>query len=94
MSELYVVVGRTGEYSDKRQWSVGASTDRSTADGMVQKLNDIARRFKALMDKDNVTDDFEEADLLKALREAGDKACENIDYTGVKYKCEAVPMLP
>jgi hypothetical protein len=92
MTQLYVVEGRTGEYADKQQWIVGATPDQSVADALVEKLNNVARRFDAFMGECDERRDMCTPALMDALREAGDKSCE-VDYTGVEYRRRDAPAL-
>jgi hypothetical protein len=92
MTQLYVVEGRTGEYADKQQWLVGATADQSVADALVEKLNNVARRFNARMGECDERLGLRTPALIDALREAGDKSCD-VDYTGVEYRRLDVPAL-
>ncbi|KWU26375.1 hypothetical protein [Burkholderia cenocepacia] len=94
MSTIHVVLGRTGEYADRHEWHVGASTDETVAQATAEQLNDTARRFNALMgecEESNALSD--DAALRNALGEAGDRLCGVIDYTGVRYRCVTVPLM-
>jgi hypothetical protein len=63
------------------------------ADALVDKLNNTARRFNALMGECDERLNIRTPALIEALREAGDETCD-VDYTGVQYKRLDVPALP
>jgi hypothetical protein len=43
MSTIYVVLGQTGEYSDRREWLVKAVTTENKAKELVLELSDAVR---------------------------------------------------
>ncbi len=45
---IYVIFGSAGEYSDRREWSVIACTDKTTANALVFDLTKEGNRIRAL----------------------------------------------
>lgn len=77
--EIYVVMGTTGEYSDRSEWSVKAFSDEKKAKKFVREASKIAESIHAAA---------EYADNKWLFRrEAKSPLDENfdIDYTGTSY---------
>ena len=43
VSEVYIVIGASGEHSDHREWPVAAYTDKSKAEAHVEKASEAYR---------------------------------------------------
>jgi hypothetical protein len=80
---LYVVMGTTGEYSDRREWPVCAYEDETTAQKHVQHATDAAQRLMAsVASYYDVTDAMRQANIYDTHVE--------FDYTGTRYFLYAV----
>jgi hypothetical protein len=78
MTQIYIVRGTTGEYSDRSEWLVAAYTDEVTAQEHVILAQKRANEIKVAQDN---TDYFTEFDKTNIYDPNGD-----IDnYTGTRY---------
>jgi len=75
--QIYVVMGWSGEYSDRREWPVRAYTDESKAKAQVMLLDAMARDLQATKGQ---YPSFTEEER-KALPDPDIQ----FDYTGTRY---------
>lgn len=91
---VFVLVGATGEYSDRSDWYVAAYLDKAQAERHQRQLEEyVSRAGVAMNEKSNLRLDYEERDAFLARPET--KAIDpqmRIDYTGVAYFLVAVPL--
>jgi hypothetical protein len=78
--KIYVVVGRTGEYSDRSEWPVCWRESLADADAFVAKLEAEAVAFKKWEDEN--PGEYMDADRRKSAMTDPMFAC---DYTGTTY---------
>lgn len=82
---IYVIIGSTGEYSDRDEWLVRGFSTEEKASQFTQRANDMSKEIEREMvrqgtywyDKDKIG----ERPLDPNFR---------IDYTGTEYHCEKV----
>jgi len=84
MKKIWIVEGRTGEYSDRSEWQVCAFYDENKAKEFVEELSDLARLTYVAAGGD-AHEDTEEFKALQAL-----DAKAGMDYTGTSYRAYAV----
>ena len=82
-SEAYIVVGCTGEYSDRTEWLVRGFYDAGEAENFVYKVSRKAREWESTRKSefDNPPAGF--TDLDPNMR---------MDYMGTNYRVETVEM--
>ena len=82
--KLYLVIGHTGEYSDRQQWVVCAYLDENKAKHHAEKAGEYARiEFEKLESKyrgDLIPENPWDAKMM-------------IDYTGTSYKLETTELI-
>ncbi len=83
MKTVFLVVGRTGEYSETSEWVVCAYAEKETA----QQHADLAN--KAAEGSENM--DWDEQEKLES-EFIYDRGIE-CNYTGTTYKVQEVPMV-
>ncbi len=83
MHTLYIVRGRTGEYSDRHEWAVKAFCHESDARALVEKASGRARELELLME-----------DLYNRDVEGKNEYDPHMhmDYTGTYYDIEVVEL--
>jgi uncharacterized membrane protein YebE (DUF533 family) len=86
-ASVHLVVGSTGEYSDHSQWNVAAYTTREQAEEHVRRLNEMVAATKA----DGGMDWDGRGAVAERVRKTLDPDCD-IDYTGVEYEIQEVPL--
>lgn len=83
---IWVIVGVTGEWSDRRQWTAGYCYTEQHARMIVRMYSALAREIDAY--------DFEDDDdARQAAMDAHPDPHFDIDYTGTRYHFEAVNMI-
>lgn len=91
---VYVVMGMTGEYSDRNEWPVVAFMDKAAAEARVTALDAWLREHRMHYD-DNVRVPFE---MRYADNDDGTRPRTpldpnfGVDYTGTKYFIHEVPL--
>lgn len=76
---IYVVMGETGEYSDRREWPVCAFSVEEDAQGLVKELKEKLLELKLSSEQeDNI--DKSNAKLMEEYDPGFD-----ISYTGSRY---------
>lgn len=89
MKTVYVVMGSTGEYSDRREWAVRAFLSKDDAERLVRDGDDWART-------NGVSPNHMSGDHVYYEREEVAKSCPlgacDIDYTGVSWYVMDVPL--
>lgn len=81
-SQIHVVMGSTGEYSDHQEWSVAAYFSKSKAEEHVVKASARARELIA------------EKGEFGSFKGGNEFDAEmQVDYTGVNYYVMTVPIL-
>ena len=85
MSEIFVVQGSTGEYSDHREWLIKAFVKELAAQDFVEKVSARAREITQAEETARDARDYSFYDRKdpKFVNEL-DKDMQ-IDYTGVEY---------
>lgn len=85
MTQVYVLLGQTGEYSDRSEWVVRAYTNKDDADADAMAMNAIgAEGVDALYGRDREA-------VIERLRMHDTQA--DMDYTGTSYFVAAVPLV-
>jgi len=90
MDKVYVVIGTTGEYSDRNEWPVCAYLSEKDAQARVGELENLLRLHGANSDAPGLI--YERRDQLKKIFESIDPDFE-IDYTGTRYYYYPVPLI-
>lgn len=83
MGPVYVIVGTTGEYSDRSEWVVGYVTSEAVAKEFVERASALARELYAAW----TAGDSDE--LGKHPMDPG----FSCDYTGTNYSYAVAPLL-
>ncbi len=86
---IFVVMGSTGEYSDRQDWPVLAFVDEQAAQSHVLKLDAWLREHRAHMD-DDIRVDYRRRHELQNP----DDPLMLVDYTGTRYSVMSVRMAP
>ncbi len=87
-----LVIGTTGEYSDRREWVVKAYADSYEASMLRFRLESIVKYH---LGPD--MDDFDEFDEVSEMLILDLKALDpgvGVDYNGVRYRTVEVPFVP
>lgn len=87
MKTIYVIVGRTGEYSDRVEWMVEAW---STKEKAVERIKFLEEKLLELGAKDERTP-YEERDKIEEIMNQYDPSFR-LDYTGTSYYLDAVDL--
>ena len=87
MSDIYVVMGRTGEYSDRSEWGVVAFKNEEAAKQHVEKATHRAKELEA-------TKPSQWEDLQAHLKKNEFDPNMELDYTGTSYYYMAVELRP
>ena len=87
MHSVYVVIGTTGEYSDRSEWLVQAFEDSFAASMLVFRLEAIYKYHADKPDYDRDEDSHEQ--MLIDLHKLDPLA--SVDYTGLRYSVTEVP---
>lgn len=88
---IWIVEGRTGEYSDHREWIVCGFRDESKAKALVEELTGLCGSVQQFIKSDENESkpdsvyywDFDECEAGKIWKKADPKA--QLDYTGATY---------
>ena len=93
MHSVYVVIGTTGEYSDRSEWLVQAFEDSFAASMLVFRLEAVYKYHAdkpdyARMWQDSHCEDSHEQMLID-LHKLDPLA--SVDYTGLRYSVTEVP---
>jgi hypothetical protein len=91
VSNAYVVVGVTGEYSDRTEWYVACYLDQVQAELHVSRLMTAAAREGIVMGKGRVSWGARTGDRSPEML-ALDSSLGAIDYTGVDYYVVSIPL--
>lgn len=90
---MYLLIGRTGEYSDRTEWFVGVYEFEHAANDRRDALNAKLREAGAFVDSPSEGTHLWNRDAQGALRsELGDPGMQ-MDYTGAEYMVTAVEVL-
>ena len=89
MPTVFVVMGQTGEYSDRYEWPVAGFLDESAAQARVRALDEWLRLHRLHMD-DAVHVSYDRR--IHKTQNPLDPDC-SIDYTGTRYYVLSVPLL-
>lgn len=83
--KVFVVFGKTGEYSDRSEWPVCAYSSEDDAKTHVTKAQEYSDAWRARTQQDDWLDiDFEEQE--RALKAANPMdPCFSSDYIGTEY---------
>ena len=91
MRTVYVVMGSTGEYSNRREWPVRGYFTEAEAQAEVLRLDEIARVVRLEIETRRDAGDWNTDGLVAAARQA-DPAFDH-DYTGTSYFIYDVPLV-
>lgn len=92
MTTIYVVFGRTGEYSDRNEWLVAAYRSEFAAAQRVASAEQWAKENGFGFGEDVV--DYDSREALEEGKVANPyDAAMNCDYTGVRYYFAPVEMV-
>jgi len=86
--KIWVVMGGSGEYSDRREWPVRAYADMAEVQRQIVLLTEKGRELSAERDRLRESEDesarwydFPSEEMRKTLPDP----CIEFDYTGVSY---------
>lgn len=89
--KIYVLMGSTGEYSDRDEWPVRAYRSQDAAERVAKQYSDVAREgFKRAEAATSRWNGYKLAS--KELQELGDPHAR-MDYTGTTYYCFEVDLV-
>lgn len=86
MKQIFVVFGKTGEYSDRSEWAVIAYTSEDDAKAHVLKATEYAKAWLAHTQSEEFIDQWwtpEAAEKLKAANPMDPSF--SMEYTGTEY---------
>jgi len=87
---IYIVMGSTGEYSDKSEWLVKAFDSEDAAESFAHHLNDNLVSLGVCKYQDpNFNTYYENRDLIEKTMRQQDPEFQ-LDYTGTNYIVVAV----
>ena len=89
MSTIYIVMGRTGEYSDSQEWIVCAYKSEAAAQARVIELETLMKTVGAVTDIS--WDERCKAEDAMRKHQDGDEYFM-IDYTGTRYTYESAEL--
>jgi len=87
MTSLWMVVGSTGEYSDRGEWAVMAYRKKADAEAHQKAASEEAFKLGASQDCRQVTYDPWDSEAVKNRFDPGMR----VQYTGVGYYVREVP---
>lgn len=87
MNRIYVVIGSTGEYSDRSEWWVAAYHSEAAAAERVAKCTAFARENSMLWGECSA--EYDARLDIESPYDAG----MSVDYTGVRYEFAAVDLV-
>jgi hypothetical protein len=88
---IYVVVGSTGEYSDREEWMEGAYRKEENAQNRIIELDNLMRVYGYCTYKDNSLEYEERDKLIRLMKENPNGDSEFcMDYTGTRYHIQTV----
>jgi len=88
MATVFVVIGSTGEYSDRREWFVAGYADQAKAEEHARLASDAAREIFTASEAVDDSWDYRDTAVNPY-----DTDASHMDYTGTHYYVAAVPML-
>lgn len=93
----FLVVGEAGEYDDYCDWVVAVSLDRSDAEKLCRKLNEIVASFSFMKFNRGSNRYFEAwkaevGECERKLRAAGDPEA-SVSYSGITYEVQETRLL-
>ena len=81
---IYVVMGTTGEYSDRTEWPIAAYSDKAMAQEHVTKATEMSRAVAAAVQQ--LKDDWNgEGEYPSTLGRNPYDPDQETDYTGTDY---------
>ncbi len=86
--KIYVIIGRTGEYSDMNEWPVCWRSSLAEAEAVIAELQKQADEYKRWADADDDGDHYGKAGEQR--RAAMLDPSFSCDYTGTTYHVWAV----
>ncbi len=86
--KIWIVEGRTGEYSDRTDWQVCAFRDEAKAKELAIELKKLASA--TLVATENIWD-WEDSEIGKVWKEKDPQAA--LDYTGTDYTAYELDLL-
>lgn len=90
---MYIVMGGTGEYSDRVEWPVAAYVNRADAEAAVLRLDAAARLIdieyeRRVQDHDPLAYQYPPADVVAQMEDTSFLR----DYTGTHYFIYTAPL--
>lgn len=79
MNSIFVVTGKSGDYSDRRQWIIGYATSKKEAEAFVAKLTAVYVKDRAVWDETE-TYDFEKDFAATRLLDPGLGEWNDVKY--------------
>ena len=100
MDRAYTVMASTGEYSDRNEWTVAVYLNKDEAERHVELAQAHAREHGcgyddrcSYEDRDELSEVLEEGGIeLRALYGVRPGYRLSVDYTGIRFWCEEVPI--
>jgi hypothetical protein len=88
---VYIVMGSTGEYSDRSEWPVVAYLNEEHAKEHVEKATAYAKEFEVFAQRDEFRHNT--WDKRRELTVSPFDPRFSMDYTGTSYWYDEVPLL-
>lgn len=85
MKQVHIVIGITGEYSDREEWRVAAFGTRVEADAFCEQLNAWCLENKCHEDDPRIS--WDDRQKLKCPFDP-EFSCRS---TGIRYRVESIP---
>ena len=92
MTKIHIVIGSTGEYSDRSEWMVAAYTEEEKAKTHVELANARARELGISFEDEMVRLSYDESSKAAQAMKPLDHRC-HISYTGTGYHLQKVNLL-
>lgn len=95
MDKVWIVMGDTGEYSDRSEWVVEAHATEVAAQARVEALETMLREAGLSVSNSEIPDYHERNQAVEAIRGRpdGDPGL-HVDYTGARYSLASCPFKP
>ena len=103
MTNVWIVMGTTGEYSDRSEWPICVYTNKQAAEDHVEQATQLAHEYG--VGYDDTCDYDVRRKLCDEIKESNDESAIklrrlwgsggnyfSIDYTGLRFWCEEVPI--
>jgi hypothetical protein len=87
-THIYIVMGATGEYSDRNEWAVAAYYDEELAKTHVEEATKRAKAIEVAAEVDAADWNLKE----KLMKENPFDSCSYMSYTGNGYYIYTLPI--